>query len=54
MKFLLAVIAHLVIGFVLCWGILLAVKGQPGLLLTGFLAYLLAFVTLGCLPSKSH
>lgn len=54
MKFLLAVAAHLVVGLVLAYGILLAVKGQPMLLIAGFLTYLVAFVALGCLPRQSH
>ncbi len=54
MKFLLAIIAYLVIGLVLGWGILLAVKGDPWLLIVGFLAYAVAFAKLGCLPKKSH
>jgi hypothetical protein len=54
MKFLLAIVAHLVIAGILGWGILLAVKGQPGLLIVGFLTYAIAFATLGCLPKKSH
>jgi hypothetical protein len=54
MKFLLAIVAYLVIGLVLGWGILLAVKGAPWLLIVGFLAYVLAFAKVGCLPSKSH
>ena len=54
MKFLLAIMAYLVIGLVLGWGILLAVKGEPWLLIVGFLAYAVAFAKLGCLPKKSH
>ena len=54
MKFLLAIAAYLVIGGVLGWGILLAVKGQPWLLIVGFLAYAIAFAKLGCLPKQSH
>jgi hypothetical protein len=54
MKFLLAIVAYLVIGLVLGWGILLAVKGEPWLLIVGFLAYALAFAKLGCLPGNSH
>ena len=54
MKFLLAIIAYLVIGVVLGAGILLAVKGSPWLLVVGFLAYVVAFGKLGCLPGKSH
>ena len=54
MKFMLAIITYLVIGLVLSWGILQAVKGEPWLLIIGFLAYVLAFARLGCLPKKSH
>lgn len=54
MKFLLAIVAYLGIALVLGWGILLAVKGQPWLLIVGFLAYAVAFAKLGCLPKKSH
>jgi F0F1-type ATP synthase assembly protein I len=54
MKFLLAIVAYLVIALVLGWGILLTVKGQPWLLIVGFLAYATAFARLGCLPKSSH
>jgi len=54
MKFLLAIVAYLVIGLVLGWGILLTVKGEPWLLIVGFLAYSAAFAKLGCLPKNSH
>ena len=54
MKFLMAIIAYLIIGLVLGWGILLTVKGQPLVLIFGFLAYAVAFGKLGCLPGKSH
>ena len=54
MKFVLAIVAYLVIGLLLGWGILLAVKGEPWLLIVGFLAYALAFAKLGCLPKQTH
>jgi hypothetical protein len=54
MKLLLAILAHLAIGFILVWGILLMVKGNPWPLIVGFLACLLAFARIGCLPTKSH
>ena len=54
MRFMLAIVAYLVIGLVLGWGILLTVKGEPWLLVVGFLAYTVAFAKLGCLPKKSH
>ena len=53
MKFLMAIVAYLIISFVLGWGILLAMKGNAWLLIVGFLAYAVAFAKLGCLP-KSH
>ncbi len=52
MNFLWAVLAYLLIGFVLGWGILLTVKGDPWLLIVGFVAYAIAFGKLGCLPKK--
>ena len=54
MKLLLAIVAYLVIGLVLGVGILLAVKGSYWLLIISFLAYVVAFGKLGCLPGKSH
>ena len=54
MKFLLAIIAYLVMSLILGWGLLLAVKGDPWLLIVGFLAYAVAFAKIGCLPKKTH
>jgi len=54
MKFALGIVAYLVIGLVLGLGMLQAVKGQPWLLIIGFLAYAIAFGKIGCLPKKSH
>ena len=54
MKFLLAIIAYLIIALILGWGILLAVKGEPWLLIVGLLTYTVAFAKLGCLPKQSH
>jgi len=54
MKFLLAIIAYLAIALMLGWGILLAIKGEPWLLIVGFLTYAVTFAKLGCLPKKSH
>jgi len=54
MKFLLSIIAYLLISLILGWGILLAVKGNPWLLIVSFLGYAYAFAKLGCLPGKSH
>jgi F0F1-type ATP synthase assembly protein I len=53
MKLLLSVLAYLLISAILGWGILQAVKGNPWLLIVGFLAYAVAFAKIGCLP-KSH
>jgi hypothetical protein len=54
MNFLWAVVAYLVIAAVLGWGILLAVKGSPWLLVAGFVVYVIAFGKIGCLPKKTH
>ena len=55
MKFFGAIVAYLLIGVVLGWGILLAVKGNWWLLLVSCLAYVVAFAKIGCLPPKgSH
>ena len=54
MKFLLSIIAYLLISLILGCGILLAVKGKPVLLIVSFLVYAFAFGKLGCLPGKSH
>ena len=54
MKFLLGIVAYLGIGLVLGLGMLEAVNGKPWLLIIGFLAYVIAFAKIGCLPKKSH
>lgn len=54
MKFLGAILAYVAIGLILGAGILLTVKGNPWLLIVGFLAYIVAFAKFGCLPGKSH
>jgi len=54
MKLLMAVLAYLLIGLVLGWGILSAVKGNPWILIAGFIVYAVAFAKIGCLPKKSH
>lgn len=53
MKFVAAVAVYLLIGAVLSWGILLAMKGSLWLLIVGLLVYVVAFAKIGCLP-KSH
>jgi hypothetical protein len=54
MKFLGAILAYLLIAFVLGWGILLASRGNFWLLAISCLAYLVAFAKIGCLPAKKH
>lgn len=53
MKLLAATAVYLLIGLVLGWGILLAMKGNLWFLVIGALVYVLAFTKIGCLP-KSH
>jgi len=54
MKFLMAILAYVLIGLVLGAGMLMTVKGKPWLLIVGFIAYVIAFGKIGCLPKKSH
>jgi hypothetical protein len=54
MKFVMGIVAYLVIGLVLGLGILQLVHGKPWLLLFAFLAYVIAFGKIGCLPKDSH
>jgi hypothetical protein len=49
MKFCLAILAYLLIGAVLGWGILLAVTGKPLFLVVATLVYLISFARIGCL-----
>jgi hypothetical protein len=53
MKFALSIVAYLIIGLLLGWGILSAVKGNYWILAATFLAYLITFGA-SCLPKKSH
>ncbi|MGH7967593.1 MAG: hypothetical protein ACREIC_02585 [Limisphaerales bacterium] len=54
MKLLLVILIYLALSFLLGWGILLSFKGNPWLLIIGFLAYCISFAKIGCLPGKSH
>ena len=54
MRFLLALLVYVLMAVILGWGILLAVKGEPWLLLAGLVGYGVAFAKLGCLPSQGH
>ena len=54
MKFLFAVIAYLVIGLGLGWGLLAAARGNFWILIAAFLIYAVAFAKIGCLPKKTH
>jgi len=54
MKFFLGIIVYLLIGLVLGLGMLQTVHGKPWLLIFGFVAYVVAFGKIGCLPKSSH
>jgi hypothetical protein len=54
MKFLLAIVAYVIIGLVLGIGLVMVMKGNPWLFVAGFIAYVVAFGKIGCLPKKSH
>lgn len=49
MKLFLATLVYLLMGALLCWGILLMVAGKPLLLIVSVLFYLVAFSKFGCL-----
>lgn len=49
MKLVCAYLTWLAMGAILATGIVLAVKGNPWLLIIGALAFLLAFAKIGCL-----
>lgn len=49
MKFLLSIVVYLLIGALLCWGILLMMHGKPWLLIGGLVAYIVAVAKMGCL-----
>jgi hypothetical protein len=51
MKLVLALSIYLVIGFVLGWGILLTMHGNPWLLVAAGIVFVVAFGKIGC---KSH
>lgn len=48
MRFALAMLVHLLMGLMLVWGILLAVKESFWLLIAVALAYLIALARIGC------
>ena len=47
-------LVYLAMGVVLGIGVVRTVHGQPALLITGAVTYLLALGVLGCIPKKSH
>lgn len=49
MKFALAILVYLLVGFVLSAGILMLLAGKPWLLIIALLAYIVAFGRLGCM-----
>jgi hypothetical protein len=51
-KLIWTIVAYLVIGSALGWGILSLMKGDPWVLLAGFLVYAITFARAGCLPKK--
>jgi hypothetical protein len=48
MKFILAIVIQLLMGFALMWGIIQAVHGSFWLLIVASLAYLAVFTRVGC------
>lgn len=54
MKLLFAILAYLIMGVILGWGVLLTVTGSWTLLIAGALAYLILLAKIGCLPKSGH
>jgi hypothetical protein len=50
MKLALAVLVYLIIASILGAGILIAVAGNPWFLVIAFIAFVVAFGKLGCMP----
>ena len=50
MKLIGAILIYAVMALILGLGMILAIKGNLWLLLLGFLAYLVTFGRIGCLP----
>jgi hypothetical protein len=50
MKLALAVLVYLIIAVILGAGILLLVAGKPWFLAIGFIAFVVAFGRIGCMP----
>ena len=53
MKLALAVLIYLIIAAILGAGILLLVAGKPWFLAIGFIAFVVAFGRIGCMPQKT-
>ena len=51
MKLALAILVYVLIGLVLCGGVLLVMAGKPWLLIFALVAYLVAFGKIGCLSN---
>jgi hypothetical protein len=49
MKFALAILVYLLMGLVLCAGILMLLSGKPWVFIIGLLAYIVAFGKFGCM-----
>ena len=54
MKLALAVLIYLIIASILGVGIFLAATGKPLFLVIGFIAFVVAFGRIGCMPKKPH
>jgi hypothetical protein len=54
MKFFAAIVAYLIIGLILGFGIYEAVTGHLWVLAVAVVLYIISFAKLGCLPPKSH
>ncbi|MGH7951926.1 MAG: hypothetical protein ACREFE_08410 [Limisphaerales bacterium] len=49
MKLALAALVYLIMAFILGWGILLLMAGNPWLLVAAFVVFVVAFGKIGCM-----
>jgi hypothetical protein len=54
MKFVWSVVVYLLLGVLLAWGILQAMKGSFLMLAVVGIGYVVALGKIGCLPKQSH
>ncbi len=54
MKFIMATSVYVILGALICVGILHLLQGKPWLLIGTVVAYVVSLARLGCLPKHTH